>query len=149
MNNPTIIDYTGQLSVSYFLLINLLYSSFLKNDLFFFIFFTEILNEALNIILKSIIKEPRPKNQIKFNGKIAQYYGMPSGHAQSATFNSVIFCYQINNIYAYIFSIIICIITFYQRYKYRRHTILQIFFGSITGLLFGYFCLNTFLPFMT
>ena len=70
MNNPTIIDYTGQMSVNYFLLINLLYSSFLKNDLFFFIFFTEILNELLNLILKIIIKEPRPKTQIKFNGKI-------------------------------------------------------------------------------
>ncbi len=149
MKTPTILDYIGQMSVNYYFILNLLLSTIYKNNLFFFIIITDILSQLLNIILKSIIKEPRPKNQIKFNGKIAQYYGMPSGHAQSATFNSVIFCYQINNIYAYIFSIIICIITFYQRYKYRRHTILQIFFGSITGLLFGYFCLNTFLPFMT
>ena len=149
MTSPTILDYMGQMSIDYFLLINIFYSSFVKNDLFFFIFFTEILNELLNVIFKGIIKEPRPKKQLKFNGKTSGYYGMPSGHAQSVTYNAVIFCYQINNIYAYIFSFIVCMVTFYQRYKYRRHTLSQIFLGGFTGLLFGYFCLNTILPFMT
>ena len=149
MDSPTIMDYMGQMSVVYFLLINVIYSSFVKNDLFFFITFTEILNELLNVILKGIIKEPRPKNQVNFNGHTSVYYGMPSGHAQSATYNAVIFCYQINNIYAYIFSFMVCMVTFYQRYKYRRHTLSQLFFGALTGLLFGYFCLNILLPFMT
>jgi membrane-associated phospholipid phosphatase len=74
---------------------------------------------------------------------------MPSGHAQNAIFQSLILCHQLNNIYSYIFSLIVCIITFYQRYKYRRHTLSQLFFGGLTGLLFGYFSLNILLPFMT
>ena len=149
MNNPTLLDYIGQMSVNYFLLINLLLSSVYKNNLFFFILISDILSELLNILLKGIIQEPRPKNQIKFNDHKASYYGMPSGHAQNATFQSLILCYQLNNIYSYIFSLLVCILTFYQRYKYRRHTLKQIFFGGLTGFLFGYFSLNTLLPFMT
>ena len=149
MNNPTLLDYIGQMSVSYFLIINLVISNVYKNDLFFFIIITDILSEILNIILKGIIQEPRPKNQIKFNNHKAGYYGMPSGHAQNAIFQSLILCYQLNSIYSYIFSAIICLITFYQRYKYRRHTLSQIFFGGLTGLLFGYFCLDNLLPLMT
>ena len=149
MNAPTLLDYIGQMSVNYYFILNLLLSTIYKKNLFFFIIITDILNELLNVILKSIIKEPRPKNQVKFNGKTAKYYGMPSGHAQNATFNSLLLCYQVNNLFAYIFSILICLATFYQRYKYRRHTLSQIFLGGVTGLLFGYFCLNTLLPFMT
>ena len=149
MNNPTLLDYIGQMSVSYFLLINLLLSSVYKNNLFFFILIGDVLSELLNLVLKGIIQEPRPKNQIKFNDHKASYYGMPSGHAQNATFQSLILCYQLNNIYSYIFSLLVCILTFYQRYKYRRHTLKQIFFGGLTGFLFGYFSLNTLLPLMT
>ena len=149
MNNPTLLDYIGQMSVNYFLIINLVISNVYKNDLFFFIIITYILSEILNIILKGIIQEPRPKNQIKFNNHKAKYYGMPSGHAQNATFHSLLLCYQVNTWYAFIFSLFICLATFYQRYKYRRHTLSQIFLGGVTGLLFGYFCLNTLLPFMT
>ena len=149
MNNPTLLDYIGQMSISYFLLINLLLSIVYKNNLFLLIVISDILSELLNILLKGIIQEPRPKNQIKFNNHKASYYGMPSGHAQNATFQSLILCYQLNNIYSYIFSLLVCILTFYQRYKYRRHTLSQIFFGGLTGLLFGYFSLNTLLPLMT
>ena len=149
MKTPTILDYIGQMSVNYYFILNLLLSTIYKNNLFFFIIITNILSELLNIILKGIIQEPRPKNQIKFNGKTAKYYGMPSGHAQNATFNSLLLCYQVNTWYACIFSLFICLATFYQRYKYRRHTLSQIFLGGVTGLLFGYFCLNTLLPFMT
>ena len=149
MTKPSIVDYIGQMSTSYFLIINLIISNIYKNNLFFFIIITDVLSKILNIILKGIIQEPRPKNQIKFNGDKAGYYGMPSGHTQNAIFHSLILCHQLNNIYSYIFSLIVCIITFYQRYKYRRHTLNQLFFGCITGLLFGYFCLNTLLPFMT
>ncbi len=149
MTSPTILDYLGQMSVSYFLIINLVISNVYKNDLFFFIIITDILSEILNIILKGIIQEPRPKNQIKFNNHKAGYYGMPSGHAQNAIFQSLILCYQLNSIYSYIFSIIVCTLTFYQRYKYRRHTLSQIFFGGLTGLLFGYFCFDNLLPLMT
>jgi membrane-associated phospholipid phosphatase len=149
MTSPTILDYLGQMSVSYFLIINLIISNIYKNNLFFFIIITYILSELLNIILKGIIQEPRPKNQIKFNNHQAGYYGMPSGHAQNAIFQSLILCYQLNNIYSYVFSAIVCIATFYQRYKYRRHTLSQIFLGGLTGLLFGYFCFDNLLPLMT
>lgn len=149
MKTPSIIDYIGQMSVSYFLIINLIISNIYKNNLFFFIIITNLLNEIFNIIFKYIIKEPRPKNQVKFNGHKASYYGMPSGHAQNAIFQSLILCYQLNNIYSYVFSAIVCIATFYQRYKYRRHTLSQIFLGGLTGLVFGYFCFDNLLPLMT
>ena len=99
-----------------------------------------LLNSQLNNVLKHLIKEPRPRNQIYLNDydvsekTLAQHkYGMPSGHAQSTGY-SVAFLYLVTKSPpALMLSMFIGAITLYQRYKYHRHTFEQLVAGLITG----------------
>jgi membrane-associated phospholipid phosphatase len=105
------------------------------------------INTILNLLLKGIIRQPRPSEDIKLfnlavnNGKRMGFdvYGMPSGHAQLA-FYSTIFIYLAlkNKKIAFVF-LLISMISLYQRVKYKNHTILQVIVGSGVGALFGYF----------
>ena len=111
------------------------------------------LNVILNIILKGMIKQPRPtenpelfkialkhSNQFKFvNGFPHSIFGMPSGHVQSS-FYSILFIYlALNNIYITLFYLLIDLIIFYQRVEFNHHTILQVIVGVMVGLLFAFF----------
>lgn len=97
-----------------------------------------LMNKQLNDILKLFFKQSRPKGQIytgidhdKFKG--SQFYGMPSGHAQSISF-SIIFVYLITRSqYFLLFMGLIWGLTLYQRYKYKRHSIEQLALGSLVG----------------
>lgn len=104
-----------------------------------------ICNKYINDVLKELLKQPRPTNQIDFMGetenlfKGSQMYGMPSGHMQILCF-SIAYLLCIYPTYSiYLVSFVISIITFYQRWKYRRHTIEQLIWGSITGGVLGYY----------
>ena len=145
----TFLDYIGQRSYLYFYSINLIISAIYHQDLLLFIIVSNLVDWYSNTAFKYIIKEPRPKRQIPFEGHKSIYYGMPSGHAQSAVYNSVILIYLTQSICAGIFSAFVCAATFYQRYKYRKHTLLQVFFGALSGLFVGYFCLSVIMPLMT
>tara|TARA_B100000530_G_C15884645_1_gene458891 strand:+ start:367 stop:900 length:534 start_codon:yes stop_codon:yes gene_type:complete len=94
-----------------------------------------------NGVLKNIIKQPRPKKLIKINRqdvKHSKTYGMPSGHAQLAVTNLVyLSLFTKNNIITTISSFI-ALLTLYQRYVFRMHTLSQIVCGSIVGYITGY-----------
>jgi membrane-associated phospholipid phosphatase len=102
-----------------------------------------LLNTFLNGILKNIIQEPRPTGQIYFNehdikpdDKI-KTYGMPSGHAQSTGY-SIAFLYLVTQSPALLIcSVFIGSLTLYQRFKYRRHSISQLFVGLFIGSAFA------------
>lgn len=101
-----------------------------------------ILNAFLNTILKSIFREPRPTNQIPFleheDLLYIQQYGFPSGHAQAAFF-SLAFLFFANGPISVVYCMsFIAVITLYQRWKYRRHDIKQLFYGSLIGIIFGW-----------
>ena len=96
-----------------------------------------VLNTFLNTFLKTIFREPRPKGQIPFIDHDdligAQQYGFPSGHAQ-ASFYSLAFLFFANGPISMIyFMTIITFLTLYQRWKYRRHSVRQLAFGSLIG----------------
>ena len=100
-------------------------------------------NSFLNGILKNIIQQPRPSGQIYLNDhdvvpdSAPSKYGMPSGHAQSVGY-SVTFLYLVINSPALLcVSLFIGALTVYQRFKYRRHTISQLFTGLVIGSLFA------------
>jgi membrane-associated phospholipid phosphatase len=64
---------------------------------------------------------------------------MPSAHATLAAF-SVIYFYLFLGKWTdpvFIVSMIIYGLTLYQRWKYRRHTILQLFAGTVLGVTVG------------
>jgi membrane-associated phospholipid phosphatase len=113
------------------------------NYLYGYVFF-QFVNKFINKIVKSIIKEPRPKggkNIMDFEEnfyKGTEQYGMPSGHLQSCFF-SMTYVYLVKNSPSLLMmELFITSLTFYQRWKYNRHTVLQLLFGSLIGLLVGY-----------
>ena len=123
-----------------------------NHNLFFYYTLGIFVNTILNLILKAIIQQPRPTEDVKkfnlalTNGKRFFFkdgvpfniFGMPSGHAQSALFSTV-FIYlslrQENLLYFYtLFSLLILS----QRVAFNYHTILQVIVGAIVGACFAY-----------
>lgn len=95
----------------------------------------------LNGVLKKVIKQPRPKNPIKINRHDVRHsksYGMPSGHAQLVVTNLVYLSLFAKNNIITTLSSCIALLTLYQRYVCRMHTLSQLACGSIVGYIIGY-----------
>jgi len=139
-----------------FIFVSSLYFLWNYNNLFFYYILGIFINSILNIILKTIIQQPRPsidekefilalKNSKRFllkDGLPFDIFGMPSGHAQLCIFSTV-FVYlalkKTNILYLYLlFSIIIIS----QRVVYNFHTIPQVIIGSFVGAGMAYFMYN-------
>lgn len=105
-----------------------------------------IANNGLNLILKGIIQEPRPSNDLRAleigiaNGQRVSFdkFGMPSGHAQSCGFALVFMSLVFDSPKMTAFYLVVSFITMTQRYIYNNHTILQLIVGFFTGGMFGY-----------
>ena len=124
-----------------------------KGNLLFYYIIGFIIETILNLILKGIIKQPRPcfdtkefnlalKNNKRFmikDGLPFDMYGMPSGHSSSVIF-STIFIYlalrKTNWLYLYL---LISAITISQRVVYNYHSISQVIVGAFVGAIFAYF----------
>ncbi len=118
------------------------------SNLFFFYIFGIICDLILNIVLKTIIQQPRPgydskqlqlalKNNKRYvlkDGLPYDIFGMPSGHTSCAFF-STIFVYlalkQTNWLYLYL---IMDAIIMYQRVTFNHHTIAQVIVGAFVGV---------------
>ena len=102
------------------------------------------INIIINYFLKIWIHEKRPNQPIPFFAKNHfnlknSTYGMPSGHTENV-FYSIVFLYMnFKKITIWIIiSILIGIITIFQRLKYNNHTLFQLLVGSIIGSIFAY-----------
>ena len=136
--------------ILYILCLKFLWS---KPNLFFYYNVGIFGNTILNYILKGIIKEPRPSEDIRQfnialnngtrlifkNGIPHDIFGMPSGHSQSVFFSTIFLFLSIKNKKLLYFCLFICAITMAQRVAFEFHTLLQVIFGAITGSGFGYF----------
>ena len=133
------IGYNGPI-IAFFLAIWKLW--YLRPDFYWFIIgFAG--NEMVNEFLKMWIKEPRPKDLVKFidhnNLKGAHEYGMPSGHAQEISF-IIVFVYAVFRHIEWLYMTIpLWILTCFQRWTMRRHTVKQLVTGSIVGGTLGAF----------
>nr|XP_045607232.1 dolichyldiphosphatase 1-like isoform X3 [Procambarus clarkii] len=88
-----------------------------RRDLHTIMFFLgALLNEAINLVLKSIIAEPRPIQR----GGLYTEYGMPSSHSQMMWFFAV-------------YSVLFLIFRVYLLY----HTWSQVLLGALVGVLLG------------
>jgi membrane-associated phospholipid phosphatase len=99
-------------------------------------------NNFFNQWLKSLFLEERPKNPIPFSKyeiyKNIESYGMPSGHASAIGF-SIIYLLLVKSHSMWLpVCIFIGILTMYQRVKYRRHTVEQVYIGAIAGGICGW-----------
>ena len=113
--------------------LNIYYSFYKKTYLYAYVIFLMI-NQILNHALKSILREPRPNDQHKYD-----IYGMPSGHAQSIFYSTTFLYLTTASYYLLIISLFICAMTIYQRYHFRHHTLKQLFIGSLVGIGIGSF----------
>lgn len=97
------------------------------------------INSFINGILKNLIQQPRPSGQIYLNDhdivpdSAPSKYGMPSGHAQSVGYSITYLYLVVNNPIILYISLFIGALTIYQRFKYRRHTLTQLFVGLVIG----------------
>lgn len=122
-----------------------------KHNLFFYYCIGIFINAILNLVIKGILQQPRPSEDLKeFNlalkhGKrfiFKDYlphdiFGMPSGHTQSSFFSTIFVYLSLQNIKILYMYLILTFITMAQRIAYDYHTVLQVFVGAIVGILFG------------
>ena len=115
-----------------------------------------VLSIVLNKWLKSVIRDPRPTHPIPlrlpswsssssstdekwYQG--SETFGYPSGHAQLAfyalTFLGLVLMHRPFLSWLFFFCFFVACITLYQRWKYRRHTVEQLFAGTVLGGLLG------------
>lgn len=144
MSYNLIIDYIGYYAPMLLLFIT---AFFLRNRCTYLKFFlfgyagTFVLNSAL----KLLIQEPRPSKDMRTleiaikNGQRLGFdkYGMPSGHAQVCGFCLAFMTILFKSPFISLFYAVISIITLYQRYIYKNHTIPQLIVGFLIGLASG------------
>jgi len=139
-----IIDFIGFNSPIILLTINTIYLfKQQKYLLLYFVFYG--IDYLLIGILKDLIKQPRPSgysNQEYKDGDNytkVNLYGMPSGHC-GLVFYSVTFLWLVNKYTnVLILQLAISLLTVYQRLKYRKHTLEQLFAGALLGCFVALF----------
>ena len=146
MNKNFLKEYDYGNKILFFLTIVFLYDK--KTYLWFYIV-GAILNYVLNSILKLIFKQPRPDENMKLfrlemnqretiDWREYQRYGMPSGHSQETVFSLIYVMMVLQNTKITALFLIITLFTMFQRIYTNRHSILQVFIGSVMGLAMGY-----------
>lgn len=123
-----------------------------RDNLLFYYLVGIFVNTIVNLVLKIIIKQPRPdedpkkfalalkhfkytfKDGIPFN-----IFGMPSGHAQNVLFSTIFIYLSLHNKKIFYFYLVISLLTLCQRVTSKSHTITQIMVGSFAGGLVAYF----------
>jgi len=68
----------------------------------------------------------------------ADEYGMPSAHAQSVLYSVVYLYLAKDSIVSLITGLGVATLTIYQRWSYRRHTLAQLFVGTLCGGIVAY-----------
>jgi membrane-associated phospholipid phosphatase len=139
------IDFLGYFGpqLLFFLTLYLLYSK--KTYLFVYIaavFFSSI----LNFIIKAIVKQPRPKEDLdvfnpekKHSPRIASdIYGMPSGHSQHVFLSTAYIYLVFRNINLTLCYFVFSLLTLVQRVRYRNHTFKQVIVGGFIGTFLAY-----------
>lgn len=104
-----------------------------------------------NILLKGIIKQPRPFIDIDTHnlalthlrrfmfkdGILFDIYGMPSGHAQSVMFSTTFIYLVSKDKFITGLYLFLSLITFYQRVEQNMHTLVQVLVGALCGISTG------------
>ena len=149
MKLPLLIDYIGLYAPIILFSLSIFFLRNMYKYLYFFVI-GFIFNNILNIVLKLLIKEPRPTTDQKaieigvVNGARIGFdkFGMPSGHAQNCGYCLVFIIMTLNNPFVTTLYLLLSVISLFQRYLNNNHTILQLFIGLIVGTLFAYLTYN-------
>jgi membrane-associated phospholipid phosphatase len=123
-----------------------------KNKLFTYYVYGFFLNAMFNLLLKGIIKQPRPlhdpnvlKARVELNNSNrfvyvvpVETFGMPSGHAQSALYSTCFILLSLRDVKITLFFLLVCVLTMFQRVHQYFHTVIQVVVGTIIGIIFGF-----------
>ena len=125
-----------------------------NHNLFFYYTLGIFVNTILNTILKAIIQQPRPTEDVKkfnlalTNGKRFFFkdgvpfniFGMPSGHSQETAFSLIYIIMVLQNTKITALYLIIMLFTMFQRIYTKKHFFTQVLVGGTIGLCTGYLC---------
>jgi membrane-associated phospholipid phosphatase len=141
--------YQGPTILLIVIILGLIYNHITNPYLYGAVILWQLMSHLLNVIIKNIIKAPRPDSQPEELAKqrksityknyltIHRNFGMPSGHAQATvselTFIALYFKEPILSAAAAIMTAI----TLWQRYTTKRHSLMQLLAGSAMGLAVG------------
>jgi membrane-associated phospholipid phosphatase len=123
-----------------------------KNNLFSYYVSGFFFNAMINLLLKAIIKQPRPlhdpkvlKARIELNNTNRFVYivpietfGMPSGHAQSALYSTCFIFLALRDVMFSLFFLLVSVLTLFQRVNNYFHSVIQVVVGTIVGIVFGF-----------
>lgn len=123
-----------------------------KHKLLFYYIIGYFINRLLNIILKGIIKQPRPtedmrlfpvvlstgKQFINKDGIKYEMFGMPSGHTQNCIYSTIFIYFALKKESILYFYLLISFLVVLQRIINNYHSFFQTVVGAIVGGLFGY-----------
>jgi len=135
--------------ILFFLSIFLLWN---KQYLLFYYIIGFFFNAILNLIIKGIIKQPRPSEDIKIfnlalsngkrfifkNGIPHDIFGMPSGHSQSSLFSTIFIFLSIKKFNVLYFYLLFSLLIMIQRIVFNFHTGFQCIIGALIGTCFAY-----------
>jgi len=108
----------------------------------------KLVNHLINITIKNSLKAPRPdshkdpnfsnlKPTFKNFLTIHKQFGMPSGHAQDTVWELTFLALYFQKPWLTLVSLSQVLITLWQRYETRRHSLYQLAVGSTLGVLVG------------
>lgn len=108
----------------------------------------QITSHLLNVVIKNTLKAPRPdSNQdpkfAQLNPAFANYmtihrnFGMPSGHAQAMLSQLIFIALYFKNPFLTATAAAQTLLTLWQRYETRRHSLIQLLAGSVLGIAVG------------
>jgi membrane-associated phospholipid phosphatase len=110
---------------------------------FYIIFY--FIDSYINKWIKLVIKQPRPngyyKNKYEDGGEYVDehIYGMPSAHSERVFYSLIYLWLVIESKIMFIIGLFICILTVYQRWKYKKHTVEQLSVGAVVGTILAHF----------
>lgn len=138
-----IVNYVGYLGPHILIIMNVYVLLFhYPKHLYLYIPFLFINDILINPALKLLFRQSRPYGYNKVvgidKGLFTNSYGMPSGHSQSSFF-SIMYLWLVTQSGIYLLiGLYIGIITVYQRWRDKRHSIDQLIVGGALGAFFAY-----------
>lgn len=133
-------------AIGYFseLLVAIIVCSMIYGDLIDLSFFIVILTLSgiTNEYLKTIIKQNRPYNSMKFLNTehfTKKVYGMPSGHSQNVVFSILYLFWTTHKFVPWVaMCVVIGILMFIERWLFHNHTAFQLIIGGVIGTALAY-----------
>ena len=109
-------------------------------DMILLLFVMQSINLVLNYIIKNLLQQKRPSNQTSINfldQEDSVQYGMPSGHAQQMLSLLVFATFEIGKNVLTLFAFFQTVVTLWQRYSYKKHTLNKLIVGGVIGSFIG------------